>query len=108
MKQLENETKEKENLWIQEQAVLLKQKALYECEVLIDNRIGGGKNIKAKYGDILEVLQENTGPGNQYDMCRTKGEKPHVGFFPTHYLGEKVETKNSARGWLSWPWLYFK
>lgn len=102
-KQLENKKNEKEILWHQEQVVLLKQKALYDCEVLIDNRIGGGKNIKAKYGDILEVLQENTGPGNQYAMCRTKGEIPHVGFFPTHYLGDKVETKNNSRGWLHWP-----
>jgi hypothetical protein len=101
---MEKQKKEKEAKWKEERAVLLKQPKVFDCEVLIDNRIGGDylglNHLKARYGDVLEVLKENTGPGNQYAMCRTKGKDPQVGLYPTHYLGDKVETKQ--QGWFSW------
>jgi hypothetical protein len=103
-KLIEKQKKEKECKWKEERAVLLKQTKLFDCEVLIDNRIGGDylglRHLKARYGDVLEVLQEDTGPGNQYAMCRTKGKDPQIGLYPTHYLGDKVETKQ--RDWFSW------
>jgi len=99
LKRIKSEKEEKEAKWKSELSLLLKQRALYDVEVLIDNRIGGGKNLKARYGDILEVLREDTGPGKQYAMCRTKGERPQVGLFPTHYMGERVETR---KGWFDW------
>lgn len=77
---------------------LNREKPLFDCVVrTVPFSLDGYKCLKGiKVGDVVEVLEEQVGPGNMYNLCRTKEDsksaKPiAAGWVPTKYL-EKVPT----------------
>jgi len=77
---------------------LNKKNSLFDCVVrTAPASLDGYKCLKGiEVGDIVEVLEEKVGPGNMYNLCRTKVDlesaKPvAAGWVPTMYL-EKIPT----------------
>ena len=76
---------------------------LYKSTVKMEYKMGGSHGLKGvKENDIVEVLQEEVGPGNYYNLCRTvdeKGDVQSIGWYPVSYL-EQVPEKTKKKGWL--------
>lgn len=68
--------------------------ALFDCTIRkLPLNLDGYKCLTGvNVGDVIEVLEEKTGPGDMYNLCRTldkKGRPMSVGWFPTMYLEKK-------------------
>lgn len=66
---------------------------LYECIVKHPYRMGGTHGLagNVKMGDVVQVLQEGVGPGQQYVLCRRMDQSGdiQVGWYPTGFLEKK-------------------
>ena len=100
--EFQQRNQELEQRWKEEREQYLQQDALFECVICVETKLDGYKLFPGDIGDVVEVLQEVTGPGSLYNMVRGKGDKSHlVGWYATQYL-EKVEPKMlmTKKGWL--------
>lgn len=100
--EFEQRNQEMDQRWKEERERYLNQEALFDCVIRMETKLDGYKLFPGDIGDVVQVLQEVTGPGSLYNMVRGKGDKSHlVGWYATQYL-EKVETKETKtkKGWL--------
>jgi hypothetical protein len=86
--------------------------ALYRCTIVREYKsMGGSHGLRdAKVGDVVEVLEENVGIGNEknYHLCRKKeedsavqGGTEQIGWYPIGFM-ERIKTDKTEKRW----WLF--
>lgn len=78
---------------------------LFQCKVVEEYKMGGSHGLKGvKVGDVVEILQEDVGPGEYYHLCRTRDPETadvlSIGWYPLGYM-EPIETSKKRR-WMFW------
>lgn len=78
---------------------------LFQCKVVEEYKMGGSHGLKGvKQGDVVEILQEDVGPGEYYHLCRTRDPETadvlSIGWYPQGYM-EPIE-QSKKRRWMFW------
>jgi hypothetical protein len=75
---------------------------LFQCKVVEEYKMGGSHGLKGvKVGDVVEILQEDVGPGEYYRRTRDENaDILSIGWYPQGYM-EPVETPKK-RKWMFW------
>jgi hypothetical protein len=88
---VEDETKQKRQELL---AKFWDAPTLYRSTVKIGFKLEGSHGLKyVEVEDVVDVIEEEVGPGNYYNLCRTKdpnGDVKSIGWYPVSYL-QKIE-----------------
>ena len=65
--------------------------ALFVAKVIIQYKMGGTMGLRdtVAVGDVVEIVQENVGPNQGYNLCRTRtaeGDVSAVGWYPKSFV----------------------
>lgn len=78
---------------------------LFQCKVVEEYKMGGSHGLKGvKVGDVVDILQEDVGPGEYYHLCRTRDAETadvlSIGWYPQGYM-EPIQGEKKRR-WMFW------
>lgn len=90
--------------------------SLFQCEIMVAFPLDGQMGLRdVKIGDVVDVLEDNVGPGGAYNLCRVasgeQDKKEQVGWYPIQCM-QKIgsseldlhygKTSASRGSWLWW------